>query len=488
MAKVLVIEDEDNVRYSMVKALTKAGHQVAEANSVSGGWDRSREADFDVVLTDVNLGRESGIDLLSRLRADGFEGAIIVITAYGSVENAVQAMKLGADDYLQKPLSLQEVVMIVDRAAEDRQRRRRLRLFERLESARAGESEMIGTSRLWQQTVALAERLAAMPLPDTSKPSALPTVLILGETGAGKGVLTRHLHETAVALSGVNGPFVHVNCNALPPTLIESELFGHEKGAFTDAKSRREGYFEMAEGGTIFLDEIGDLPLELQGKLLTVVEEGTFRRVGSSVDRRARARLVAATNQNLERNVDEGRFRRDLLFRLNALTVVIPPLRERPEDALALAESMLARFGRSFGRGPLTLNEAARQAILSHSWPGNAREVVNVAQRAAMLAPEDTITPEDLGLRGGAAASAVQQAQGHSDNGRLVFDFERGVHKADDVERTLMIQALEHTGGNVSKASRLIGMQRSSFRYRIEQYGLEDEVRRIAQAYKEGRI
>ncbi len=500
MARILIIEDEENLRFSIRQTLKKAGHDVAEAGSVPAAWEQIQATDFDAVLTDVNLGPDSGIDVVGRLRDEGFEGAIVVMTGFGTIQSAVAAMKRGADDYLPKPLSLEELVLLVDRLLENRKVHRQLSLYKRLDTAREDSRSMIGQSPAWQQAIKLAERVAGAPLPSKtngpggSSGGSLPTVLILGETGSGKGLLARHIHQHSLAAQNLkpdDAPFVHVNCSALPPSLVESELFGHEKGAFTDAKSHRVGLFEMAEGGTIFLDEIGDMPLDLQAKILTVVEEGTYRRVGGSKDKSVRARVIAATNQPLEERVDQGKFRRDLLYRLNALTLRIPPLRDRTGDAVLIATSMLERFGKEYGRSPsrpLLLSEAARQAILRHTWPGNVRELINMCQRVAMLCDGPSILAEDLGLGvswPGADAPptripASAGGDGAEHGGPLRFDFDSGLHKAEDVERELMIQSLQRTRGNVSKAAKLIGMQRSSFRYRIERFGLHGLVQEIA--------
>lgn len=446
----------------------------------------------------MNLGSENGIDLVRRLREDGFEGVVVVMTAYGTIESAVSAMKLGADDYLQKPLSLEELVLLIDRLLEHKRVRRRLSLYQRLESNRAEAHGVVGESAAWKETLRLAERLAGAPMAARAKGvgsaagGALPTILILGETGTGKGLLARYLHQCGVKAAGAKGedsPFVHVNCSALPPSLVESELFGHEKGAFTDAKASRAGLFEMAEGGTIFLDEIGDMPLDLQAKILTVVEEGVYRRVGGSRDKTVSARVITATNQPLEERVDQGKFRRDLLYRLNALTIRIPALRDRGEDAVLLAEAMLARYGREYGRPGLLLTHEAKQAIRLHPWPGNVRELINMAQRVAMLCDRAEVDASELGLPANAMtarkatllapAPPVAPQNGAPHDG-LVFDFESGPHTADDVERELILQALRRTHGNVSKAAKLIGMQRSSLRYRIERFGLQEMVQEIA--------
>lgn len=464
--------------------MTRAGHEAAEAESIAGAWELTRQREFDAVLTDVNLHGEDGIGLVRRLREDGFTSPIVVMTAYGSVENAVAAMKHGADDYLQKPLSLEELILLLGRLLEHRRVRRRLTLYQRMESRLASDDGPLGESPSWLETLKLAERVSAAPVNGGKKGvGANPTILLIGETGTGKGVLARHIHECGQRHAGSKGedaaPLVHVNCSALPPTLIESELFGHEKGAFTDARTQRPGLFEMAEGGTIFLDEIGDMPLDLQAKILTAVEEGRFRRVGGTRDLTVSARIIAATNQDLEQAVKDGRFRRDLLYRLNALTIRIPPLRERPGDAVLLAEAMLRRLCREFGRPCPRLNEAARAALETYQWPGNVRELINMAQRLAMLCDADEVGSGELGL-GPASPGPAPSPEALRLDGPIRFDFRNGLHRAADVERELIVQALRFTRGNVSKAAKLIGMQRSSFRYRIERYGLEPVVEEIA--------
>ncbi len=487
LATILIIEDEATLRYTFGRALERAGFEVVGASGVAEARAAREGREFDAVVTDVNLqGSDDGIEYARELRAEGFEGPVVIVTGYGSVEGAVAAMKSGADDYLQKPVSLEELVMLVQRLLETRKLRSRVKLYERLERVRGGEAEILGHSPAWESTLELAQRLAALPLSREKSPGAgnmLPTVLLLGETGTGKGLLAKYIHKCAEQAGEARKgslPFVHVNCTALPPSLVESELFGHEKGAFTDAKGAREGLFEMADGGTIFLDEIGDMPLELQAKILTVVEEGVFRRVGGSRERRVSARLIAATNVSLDERVEAGAFRRDLFYRLNAFTIEIPPLRERGNDAAIMAEEMLRRFGREFGRGELSLGDSAARAIAAHSWPGNVRELINITQRAAMLARGERVEASDLGLGAPIATPTGVRAAPAAEPGELVFDFATGEHTAEQVERQLIVQALQFTGGNVSKAARLIRMQRSSLRYRIDRLGLESYVQELA--------
>lgn len=471
MAQILVIEDETNLRYGIVQALRSVGHDVLEADCLSGARKIIEGKDFDVLLTDVHLGGENGIDLIKEVRAGGYEGVIAVLTAYGSVEHAVEAMKLGADDYLQKPVGMEQLRLHITRWLDQARSARRLRLFERLEQTRSRSDALLGESKVWKDTIEMARRLAAVPLdaPTDEAGGGLPTVLLTGETGVGKGAVARYVHKcTAEAGAEPTGDFVHVNCAAIPASLVEGELFGHERGSFTDAKEAKPGLFEMADGGTIFLDEIGEMPVELQSKLLLVVEQGVFRRVGGQRDQRVRTRIITATNQDLESRSREGTFRRDLYFRLSTFPIEIPPLRERRGDALLIAEHLLDQFARRYGRPGLAFGDDAKAAVSAHTWPGNVRELANAVQRAAMLATGDHVAASDLSL-------TTRQSKPAGEG--ILFDFENGLHKADQVERELMVQALAWTRGNVSRAARIIGMQRSSFRYRIERYGLEEHIR-----------
>ncbi len=496
MAKILVIEDEENLRYSIKRTLARDGHSVADADRLVPALALVQSHEPDVVITDLNLaGGDQGLDLVKRLRAEGNTAAVIVITAYGTVETAVDAVKQGADEFLQKPLSMEELRVVVGRTIENRKVRNRLSLYERIEKSTRVHEQMLGESPAWRKTVELAQRLAQLPVTGGGEPT---TILLQGETGVGKGMLARFIHDSSAEAAE---PFVHVNCSALPANLIEGELFGHEKGAFTDARETRQGLFELADGGTIFLDEIGDMPVELQSKLLIVVEQGTLRRLGGAKERRVNVRILAATNRDLIECVERGAFRRDLYYRLSGLTIPIPPLRDRGGDALLIAESLLAGAGRKFGRAGLRFSEAAKKAIESHAWPGNVRELANVIQRAALLAEKTCIEPCDLALgvpervegapaRAGVAApeGAAPHAHAARDGRRLAatgvedltFDFARGSFSAEAVEERLIREALRHERGNVSRAAKLLGMNRSSLRYRIERYRLDQFIQELA--------
>lgn len=474
MATILLVEDDQDLRYSIKATLERAGHVALEAASVPEGLEVFGQQHVDLVLTDLRLPGDDGLVLIKAVRGEGFIGGVLVMTSDDSVSTAVEAMKLGADEYLLKPLSVAELTLVVGRTLDRRKRDAKLRLHERLASRRDGEDsdEPAGEHPAWQEALTMARRLAGLPLPKTgSGPQALPTVLLTGETGTGKGVLARELHAAAPR-EDEEPPFVHVNCAALPANLIEAELFGHERGAFTDAKTAREGLFEMASGGTIFLDEIGEMPLELQSKLLLVLESGTLRRVGGTRERHVSTRVIAATNQDLPERVREKAFRGDLFYRLNTFTIEIPALRERGDDALLIARAALRRFGRHFGRGDLRLSDAAERAVLAHTWPGNVRELVNVMQHAAMLGKDTTIEPADLTI-------SRQDAHAIGSSG-LEFDFQHGPCTVEAIERALVEQALRHTGGNVTAAARLIDMQRSSIRNRIERYDLHEFVKELS--------
>lgn len=508
MARILVIEDEDNLRLSISRTLGKlrdavsgSAHQVVAVADLTEARQQLEGGEFDVVLTDMNLGPgQNGLDLVRELRRDGFEGVVVTMTAFSSIENAVQAMSEGADDYLQKPLSLQELGLLLEKWLEHRRLQRRARLYERLEKNKADALEIVGKSPAWLAAVRTADRLAGVPLPELhthragSAPDpiaqSLPCILLTGDTGVGKGVMARYLHGKAVRLgtSAPGAPFVHVNASALPAALIEGELFGHERGAFTDAREARPGLFEMADGGTIFLDEIGDMPLDLQAKLLLAVEHGSFRRVGGTRERRVRVRVIAASNQDLSERARLGAFRRDLLYRLNAFSIRLPTLRERTDDVLLLADAALDRLSRRAGnpgKSNARFSDAARAALLAHDWPGNVRELINAVQRAVMLSDGDEIGPDDLGLAPASdesfyvvppdpmADALVSSETSTVEGPGPRFDFERGPHTAAEIERLLIIQALRYAKGNVSRAARLIGMQRSSVRHRIERYGLD---------------
>lgn len=471
MPSILIVEDEENLRLTIAKRLRKSARQVEEASCLAEARDRLAVTAFDVMVTDVNLPDGSGVDLVEEITQGESGTDAVVITAFGTVESAVDAMRRGASDYLQKPVSLDELSMIVSRLLDSRAVRARLAVYERNEENKIDGKAIIGEDEAWLDAIETAKRFAeahAEPPGD----GALPSVLITGETGAGKGVAARLIHEHAASVSdGDAGPFVHVNCAAIPANLVESELFGHEKGSFTDAKNARRGFFELADGGTLFLDEIGEMSPELQAKLLLVMENGTYRRVGGAVERRVSARVVAATNQDLAARVSDGGFRQDLYYRLGSFVIALPPLRERGRDAELLAQRTLVRLASERGREDVRFSPDAIEAIRAHRWPGNARELVNAVQRALILCKGGLIEPGDLAL--GPAVKAPRSEA--SAPGEFAIDFEHGPHTLEAVERALLEQALERCDGNITRAARLVGMPRGSFRYRMEKAGLNGQ-------------
>lgn len=475
MGSILVIEDEPGLRSSIKQSLELDGHRAQPAGCLREAYEQLAKSDFDAVITDMNLVGESGLDLIRRVRGEGFDGLIIVITAYGTVESAVEAVRAGADEFIQKPIRLEELGIVVNRGLEHRRLRGRLALQERLNRVASGAIEALGNCESWKRTLSLASRYSALKVPEEGRGGELPTILLLGETGSGKGVLARYIHDCDS--TGSESSFVHVNCAALPASLIESELFGHEKGAFTDARAARPGLFELAEGGTIFLDEIGELPIEMQAKLLLVVERGVFRRIGGTRERRVRARIIAATNQDLEERAKAGTFRSDLLFRLNALTIRIPPLRERGDDAITIAEATLRRAAPESDAGSLRFSPEAIEAIRAYSWPGNVRELVNAVRRAGILCDGPEIGPEHLGLEHDASLHAGHSLQGSPSATSALIDFSRGPVTFESIERQLILEAVRHARGNVSLAAKLIGLNRGALRYRIERLGLESHIR-----------
>jgi len=442
MALLLVVEDDAPVRSFVADALRMVGHRVEEAADGEAAVRRVRDQDFDVVITDLRMPGSSGLDLLREVRGLPDPPEVVVLTAHGSVTTAVEAIKAGAFDFLEKPVPGPETLrIVVERALE---RRRLARDVERLRAGqrpREGEAEVVAADA---STRALLDRLRRVAASDA-------TVLLLGESGTGKEVFARELHRLRF---GHGAPFVAVNCAAIPETLLESELFGHEKGAFTGATERRVGLLEAASDGTLFLDEVGEMPLSLQPKLLRVLETREFARVGGSRTIRTDARFVAATHRDLAEAVREGAFREDLYYRLEVLPLRIPPLRERPRDVEALAEHFLERQRRRTRRPDLQLSPEARDLLTRYDWPGNVRELRNAIERACVLAEGPRILPEDLGLPLRLAGS---------EEGLLTRQ-----------ERETVLRVLREVGGNRKAAAARLGISLRTLQYRLKEYGLVD--------------
>jgi len=449
-------------------ALAQAGHDVETVASGGDALAALGAGDFDVAILDIRMPDVNGLDVLERIRATDNAVIPIVVTAQNTMTNAIEAMKRGAFNYLTKPFDLDEVRTLVARAAEMHEL---TRTVARMRSEIGGRYEpgvtLVGTSAAVQEIFKAIGRVA--------KSDA--TVLIEGESGTGKELIARAIHSHSTRWSG---PFVALNCSSIPRDLLESELFGHERGAFTGASKRRVGRFETATDGTLFLDEIGDMPIELQVKLLRVLQEREFSRVGNTQVIKANARIIAATNQSLERAVREGRFREDLYFRLKVVPITVPPLRERRGDIPALIGYFLAKINAEMGTDIAAIAPEAEELLMRHSWPGNVRELENCLLRAAVLAPGRTLTPEDLSLSDAAPPPALAGSIAdtlRSAVAALVNDPERPakeLHAAvvGAVERPLIELILEQTGGNQLRAADLLGINRNTLRKKITSLGI----------------
>lgn len=451
MASILVVEDELVLSKQIGRALR--AHEVHSADSGRGALERLDTALPDLVLLDLRLPDVSGLDLLRTIRERDPDLPVVLMTAYSSVNDAVEAMQLGASDYLPKPLDLDKLRHLVDSLLVREKRDRELEHLRHRDQALP--DGVVSGAESVRQIFQDIDRLASAEL----SPGERPAILLLGETGTGKGMTARAIHER---LGG--GPFLEVNCVAVPATLLEAELFGHERGSFTDAKTRRTGLFEAAEGGTVFLDEIGHLPVELQAKFLSVLEHKRVRRLGATQDRAVDVQVIAATNRDLEKAIEEGDFRLDLYHRLRVLSFELPPLRDRPEDVELLATHFCSEFGRQYRGQAIALSSDALARLLAYDWPGNVRELRNVIERAVLLGEGSTLGTDQLS---GVATRETERF----DTSAILLPPE-GI-SLEDLERQLLYQALERTGGNQTQAANLLGLSRHAFRYRLEKHGLD---------------
>ncbi|MBM4015512.1 MAG: sigma-54-dependent Fis family transcriptional regulator [Planctomycetes bacterium] len=464
--RILVVDDELALRKGLAQRFEDEGAEVTTADTVTLARKSLKEGDFDLVVLDHRMPDGTGLALLEEQKRQGAAATFIMMTAYSSTEDAIRAMKAGAADYLLKPFDLDELVLVAERALENVALKSEVTRLRARAVGAGGSANIVGKSRAMAELRALVERVAA---------SGARTILITGESGTGKDVVARAIH----ASSPEGGrPFLDITCTALPEALLESELFGHEKGAFTDAKSAKRGLFEEAEGGTIFLDEIGDMPLSLQAKLLRFLESKSFRRVGGLKEIKVDVRVIAATHRRLPELVATGQFRGDLYYRLNVIPIEIPPLKERPEDIQDLLEHFARHYSRELKKELSSFDAAALARLTRHPWPGNVRELRNCVERAVLLAHGPLLTVADLPpeMRRGDADPAVAAASG----GPFILP-ERGV-VLEDAIRSLLDQALVRTAGNKSRAATLLGVHRDQVRYWVKKYGLERWVRRKTKA------
>ena len=463
---VLLVEDEATLARNIQRYLHREEFEVRIAGTLKEGWKEYEGFGPDIVLLDLALPDGNGLDLLGRIRNRDPRTKVIILTGHGTVQTAVEAMKAGAWDYLAKPVALGELKLLLDKALGQGRLEETLSYYQGREKRESGLGAIIGASpaiaQMKSQVASLLEAERGMSAGD-----APPAVLIRGETGSGKELVARALHYDGRRAAG---PFIELNCSALPSQLVEGELFGNERGAFTDAREKRIGLVEAAHGGTLFLDEIGDLEPAVQVKLLKLLEDRTVRRLGAVRERRVDVRFVAATHRPLEQLVREGSFRADLYYRLSVVRVEVPPLRSRGEDALLLADHFLAQQGRRYGKPGLRLDEAARALVRRHRWPGNVRELRNAMEQAALSAGTDgVVRPANLAIVAADAAAPQPIMPAGASAAPILAE----VQPLPQMERDSLVRALERTAGNVSRAARMLGISRDTMRYRMAKHGLE---------------
>ncbi|HXD34409.1 MAG TPA: sigma-54 dependent transcriptional regulator [Pyrinomonadaceae bacterium] len=454
MPDILLVEDKDSLRKVLRLTLENAGYSVTEASDAREAMMEISRSPHRMVLTDLRMPHGSGLDVLHSARAADPDVPVIVMTAFGSIDEAVQAMKDGAHDFLQKPVDSNHLLLLVERALEQARLRTENILLREEWSKHYGFPRIIGESEVIKRAVSETQRVAQTEA----------NVLLLGESGTGKELFALAVHHLS---NRRDKPFVAINCAAIPETLIENELFGHERGAFTGAGDRRQGKFELASSGTVFLDEIGELPLAVQGKLLRAIEEKVIDRIGGRAAIPVDVRVVAATNKDLKTAVDHGEFRGDLFFRLAVFPIEIPPLRERGEDVAMLARHFAAQLGKEMRGREAVLSDAAMTAIGAHRWPGNVRELENAIERACILTDTMTIEPKDLGLI--AAAGATETLAGIDLSGSLADVNNRALRF---LEKLKIRAALDESNGNKARAAEILGVSYKTLLTKVKEYEL----------------
>ena len=452
---VIAVADDDELTCEwLTEHLRGAGYQAHSASTGAGALGLIQEYAPALMLLDLRLPDADGLSLLQQFGKLDRDLVIVMVSAYGEIETAVQAVKAGAYDFVEKPPDLDDLLITIEKGLEARRLRQRVAGFEEQQSWQFADVEIVGRSDAIRDLVVTVEKVArAGPV----------TVLLRGESGAGKDVVARAIHARS---DRRDQPFLQINCTALPEHLVESELFGHERGAFTDARERKKGLAELADGGTLFLDEIGDMPPAAQAKLLRFLEDSKFKRVGGTVDIAVDVRLIAATNRDLEAAISDRSFRSDLFYRLNVVPIVVPPLRERTEDVAPLAEFFVRRLARDLRRDTPTITAEAMRVLECYPWPGNVRELRNVLERALILEDTTELRAEHL------PAELCREAPARTDRPADAVALPPDGLVLADVELTLIEQALGRTGRNVSKAAKLLGLTRDTLRYRMEKYGL----------------
>ncbi len=448
---ILIIEDEQLIRWSLRQKMEGRKYHVTEAETGERGLAALEDASIDLVMLDYKLPDMTGLEVLKKIRKNNSDVIVIMMTAFSTIESAVDAIKLGAYDYITKPFNMEQLLHTIDKALETTKLRREIRELRRNMQDTFNVDRIIGQSPPMLKLYEVLNRISQ---------SGASTVFLRGESGTGKDLLARIIHYNS---DRVGQAFMNITCTALSETLLESELFGHEKGAFTDAKGTKKGLFEVADGGTIFLDEVGDMPMALQAKLLRFLEERAFRRVGGTQEISVDVRIIAATNREVEDLIEKGKFRSDLLYRLDVIPITLPPLRERGDDVRLLAQHFVHNFAREFKKPISGIDEAAYDELAAYSWPGNVRELRNVTERAVLLSGGTTIVADDIML--GRGGRAVPQ----SDPLQLP---ENGIDLRE-LENAFIKQALQRAGNNKTQAAKLLHLSRDAFRYRLERLDLD---------------
>jgi len=467
--KILVVDDERLVRWSLRQKCEEWGYQVVEAEAGDPGLRVAQSESPDLVLLDVRLPDIGGLEVLDQLKKNGDARAVIMITADPQLDDVKAALKLGAYDFVGKPIDFDELQVTVKNALEATRLRTEVQSLRGEVRRRRGYHEVVGTSPKMTELMSFVRKVAS---------SEATTILIQGESGTGKDLIAKAIHYES---SRQERPFVAINCSAIPETLMEAELFGHEKGAFTDAKQMKKGLFEVADGGSLFLDEIGELSPLLQAKLLRVLEDQVIRRVGGVRDMQVDVRVIAASNRDLEKAEREGQFRQDLYYRLAIIAIFIPPLRERKEDILPLVDFFIERYNRKFKKSVRGITDETRRLLLNHNWPGNVRELKNSIERAMILEDEPLLRPAYLpfsvGESGGLTAferTSPEDGGQKIANGRVLprLYIPEGGTSLEEVERSMVELAMRQANGNQTHAARLLDISRDALRYKLKKFGL----------------
>jgi two-component system, NtrC family, response regulator AtoC len=453
---ILVVDDEQLIRWSLASRLAEEGYRILEAENAAQAHEKRREG-VDLVLLDYRLPDADGIAVLKKIKETSPDTIVIMLTAHSSVELAVEAMKQGAFHYANKPFDVDEIALLVERALETTRLRREVRTLRATQARPFSLNRIVGESEAIQRVRTLLQKIASSPA---------STVLLTGESGTGKDLAAKVVHY---ASARANHPFMNITCSALPETLLESELFGHERGAFTGADRQKHGLIESADGGTVFLDEIGEMVPALQAKLLRFLEDKTFKRVGGLQDLRVDVRVIAATNRSLEDEVRKGHFREDLYYRLNVVPVTLPPLRQRADDIPQLVNYYVDSYNAEFKKKVARVAPEAMARLKAYPWPGNVRELRNAVERAMLLTDAEELTLEHFPLGSGLAAAKLGEGVTLPASG---IDLEQ-------LERSLVIQALERSGWNQTRAAAMLGLNRDQIRYRVEKFKLSRDSVRI---------